>query len=705
MLEAIRLLSKVPFERGTGSTSDEMMTGLNLELGLLGYAADASLSSALKTLGDDLFKAMRNAIVDALREIAGADAPHLPMFSGFPHSTPEKNRLITMHIMAKFSRKRENGPVGTDGNHRILSCGHAVRIWETSDLNGCPICGTLDASTGAVQAPTVDLSSVTAHRMLGHVDATGLAEAVNALLARQSSLSADERRLVRTADRRLLRMPDAIFRETVPIAYAIFGTQAAGHVRTATDVLRLAVHLSDPDADLSLAETVKFKLRTSQRRLLLRLLEAVENPAEDLLRHRDRWVRLGSMLKINDERSMSAAPAACIALRKLSRDPKSIPSFNRDVEEAMRARRIDSGLIKRLVARPGEFARRIDFMLRSANDRQIVFDALPDVLPKLTTKLLFELKAHLRYRNEAKVRVFHPKGMENKAHVVENLREPIAHRDMSRLRGALDDEIHERLSKLPPMLNVAPHGSLVGIPVPWNRRGDSTVSAATIKGARMPFKGETIRLFVHWTGKIDVDLSILLWNDGLDHVGTVAFTDLIGLGCKHSGDVLSAPQGASEYIDFKVSSLLAYGVRYVVSSLISFGGVPFSEFPCFAGFMQRDGVASGELYEPESVRHRFDVNQKGRSALPLIFDLKTREVIFADLSTGGGSGQAVRGKVDKHRALLQAMLDTPVRKPNMMDLMIAHANARGVKIVSEEDLRTLGPDDAEEILRDYGYGE
>jgi hypothetical protein len=46
-----------------------------------------------------------------------------------------------------------------------------------------------------------------------------------------------------------------------------------------------------------------------------------------------------------------------------------------------------------------------------------------------------------------------------------------------------------------------------------------------------------------------------------------------------------------------------------------------------------------------------------------------------------------------------------VRKPNMMDLMIAHTNARGVKIVSEEDLRTLGPDDAEEILRDYGYGE
>jgi hypothetical protein len=273
------------------------------------------------------------------------------------------------------------------------------------------------------------------------------------------------------------------------------------------------------------------------------------------------------------------------------------------------------------------------------------------------------------------------------------------------VRGRIDDEIQSRLRRLPPIGRVRASEALRGIPVPWNRRGDSKVSEAVAKGARVPFVGDTQRLFVHWTGMVDVDLSIILWNKDLEKVGQIAFTDLSGYGCVHSGDVLSAPNGASEYIDFKVSSLLAQGIRYVSSSLISYSGRSFEEFPCFAGFMQRDHAGSGELYEPTSVRHRFDVSIKGNSAMPLLFDLKTREVIFADMSLGGRAGQSVRGQVDKNKAALRAMLDTPIRKPNLMDLVAANVRARGAWAAPEDaDAVEFGPDDQETILRDLGYG-
>lgn len=91
--------------------------------------------------------------------------------------------------------------------------------------------------------------------------------------------------------------------------------------------------------------------------------------------------------------------------------------------------------------------------------------------------------------------------------------------------------------------------------------------------------------------------------------------------------------------------------------------------------------------------------------MPLIFDMKSREVIFADMAMGGRSGQSVRGTVDKYRAALRAMLDTPIRKPNLMDLVSANVRARGRWAEEGETAaRELGPDDQDAILRDMGYG-
>src|SRR5262249_23212592 len=67
------------------------------------------------------------------------------------------------------------------------------------------------------------------------------------------------------------------------------------HIKTATDVLRLAVAMSG--GDVSLAESAKFRNFTRrERRALLELLENCDNSTEDMLRWKGRWIRLGERL-------------------------------------------------------------------------------------------------------------------------------------------------------------------------------------------------------------------------------------------------------------------------------------------------------------------------------------------------------------------------------------------------------------------------
>ena len=73
----------------------------------------------------------------------------------------------------------------------------------------------------------------------------------------------------------------------------------AQNLATATDVLRLAVAMSD--GDVSLAEPTKFRsFCRSERRMLLRLTGHSGDPTADMLRWKERWKRLGEKLHPGD---------------------------------------------------------------------------------------------------------------------------------------------------------------------------------------------------------------------------------------------------------------------------------------------------------------------------------------------------------------------------------------------------------------------
>ena len=132
---------------------------------------------------------------------------------------------------------------------------------------------------------------------------------------------------------------------------------------TATDVLRLAVALSG--GDVSLATPCEFgKFRRAERALLLGWVERAGSRTEDMLRWKGRWVRLGERLHPGEY--AGRFPQAAAAFDVLRND-RPFETFNGRVEAAL-ARGDAAAVLELLDARPGELARRLDHLARTAAD-------------------------------------------------------------------------------------------------------------------------------------------------------------------------------------------------------------------------------------------------------------------------------------------------------------------------------------------------
>lgn len=693
---------RLPQAKSGGKTLAKHVRAFNLEIGVLGYTFDKKVVEALRGLDATSFAAVRKEFLALVSEVTGATAPHRTLFNKFPYETPDQDE----YLMKRYIGFQHNELRFNIESAQALSCGHVIdtELFDPKDFGICPICQFAVDELESDDVVLAKFKTLTALKPVLLADDAFLGKAAGAMLARPSSLSAAERAFLLSLRGTVTpAVPSKVTRENLPLIYAFQGIEEAKkHLSGATDVLRIAVLLSNPAADLSLKDPVKFKLATRDKKAMLRLLESLDHTTEDLLRHRERWLRLAERLNPGSADNRRKYPKTAAAFDTLRRDPKSIVTFNRQVEPKVRARQVDKKLVQMLTRRPGEFLRRIDFLLRNGGSRNAdVLAALPDVAAKATTKMLFELSKYLQHRKGGDrqsgsdklggFRTFLPKGQVNHMVVVEDKRARIPAEDLDQAIALIDNELNQRLAELPKLGRVFVDPALKNIVMPYNRRGDSATTSAVIKGSRYPFNGkaEVMRLFIHWTGHIDVDLSVIAFDDRFNFIDQISFTNLRGYGCVHSGDVQNAPNGASEFIDFDIDTLIQRRVRYVVSSAISFRGQTFDTFPCFAGFMERDALKSGAKYEPKAVTMKFDLTAKATAYMPLVFDLETRHVIFADVACGMGRNTFVQSQTDKHVALLRAAVQMTNAKPTVYDVLSRHVKARGQAAKSPETAKTV----------------
>lgn len=706
---SIKLFNKVAVATGNSITDENLISALNLEVATLGFSLDSLLIDALRTIGNDRFMQLRESILSDITSISGADRSYRRLFNDFPYSTPDQKDYMEQRIMG-FMANELNIPLG--GNRiTTLSCGHVIdsALFDIDSFGACPICQMQVPELSSPDEALYDFKALTPLRMLS-VSTDGFRAEGNALLARNSSLSEDEKAFLRSCidGGTTFDLPDALYRENVPFAFKLFGSKISPLLAGATDVLRIATFLSNPEGDLSLSENTKFKLTTSQKREILALLEQRSNLAEDMLRHREKWLRLGERLTPASEKNKARFPKVALAFDRLRNEPNSIVTFNKQMEEALRVARVDQAFIDLMVERPGEFARKIDVMLRKTADTDIVLNGFEKIVSRIPERTMLELRKYLATRNDVKSRIFIPKGRVNKMQVVEDKRAPLPTDAVTRAIEVIDGDLRARYSEKEAMGKVYIDPILKEVVLPFNRRGDSSVSDnLATKGSRFPFNGDVIRMFVWWhdvtsgdsyNNRVDVDLSIVYYDENMQQTGYVSFQNLRGAASVHSGDIQSAPNGASEFIDFDVNAMVKSGVRYVASSVISYTGQSFDDFECYAGYMERDAMKSGKVYEPKSVKLRFDIKGKNTTAVPLLFDVVERKVIYADLATGGSRYGAVSQMTDKNKALTEAMLAMPDRKPTVFDVVYLNASARGEIVDTPEEADFVFDIDAAKAL-------
>lgn len=691
----VSLFSRV-FIDGEGAEDNQILgRALNAEIATFGYTMDGHLLGTVSALPRQTLSSLRFDLLETLGTISGASKRYQTLYRNFPYETPDHFDYLSKRILAYVTNTLRIA------SGKVLSCGHVVdtHLFDLDAFGACPICQHQVKEIVTEDVARFDFKSVTPLKVLRLATRKTVAAEAQKMLARQGSISVDERTFLLAAKEivPLSRPSTPIFKEILPFAATVLPVEVVvEEISGARDVLRIATFMSDPEADLSLKENTRFKLSTSEKKRIMAFLEGLKEREEDMMRDRERWLRLGTLLAVGSAKNARRFPKTAAAFHRLRNAPEGILTFNRLVEADLRplttvkrdrAERVLS-LIETLKARPGEFVRRLDVLLRNnAGQGSAIIAALIDILPSVNLRLLLEVRKALAFRlsGTGGERVFFIKGNVNKAKIIDDKRRPINDELLQRAIEAFDAAIFKAAAG-EPMGKVWIDPDLRHILVPFNRRGDSSTNVPILKGSSVPMpEADIIRLFLYWQGEVDIDLSANFYTDAFIECGCVAFTGTKLYGCTHSGDIQSAPKGAAEFIDLNVASLLKNRVRYVLASAIVFRGGVFGEIPAFAGFMTRDAVASGKKFEPQSVVHKFILENGATTSLPVVFDLVERRMVYLDLAAGRQRFSAAVIQAGRFATILKTMMTLPERKVTMFDVLFAHAAARGTVVMNEKD--------------------
>lgn len=696
----LRRKSKVVVDAGSSSVSMELLATLLKNLEALGYILSDDLLHIIASLSEtDLEKFYKETISD-LKVMVGDHVEHKPMYPNFPKqvmkaSDAELYFNAIMHyfgdwlgirIMPEYKKKKRK-PLKDEIKLKEIGLG------TREDFK------------------SIFTNLVASNTSLSNTDKEDVEWFVRVLRDSVSSI-----------------LPDSVpLRENIAFVAGLFlkyGIDPESflkkNVKTATDVLRLAVKLSD--GDVSLAKVSKFRnFSRKERRMLLGVLNGCKNITEDMLRYREPWKRLGERLHPfeNKDRYPNCSKSFSVLFNK-----EPFQTFRGKVEQSIVDFNI-SEAVSLLKKRPGEYARRIDNMIRLADDPKGVVDNFEEIASEVSTPVLLQVKAHFENRPESgrnKVRTFFPKGNIAKLKAVDNTLQRINPAHCKKIVSICEKALRERFSKQEKLGKVYIDDRIRGFYVPFSQRSASKALRTVPRGSRYSFSSDkkVVRFFIHWKntdggsdyyhgGRVDIDLSAIGLNEDHKQVMQVSYTNLREQGCYHSGDITSAPDGASEFIDVDIEKCKAMGVRYMMMSVFSFTQQPFCEIPeCFAGIMMREKPKSGEIFDPRTVDNRIDLTANNQICIPLIIDLQDRQVIWTDLGLKRHMDTYNNLHANMSSLQLTAKAMTSLNKPKLYDLFKLHAEARGEIVNKRDEADTIfgleegiTPFDADIIVADY----
>lgn len=633
------------------------------ELLQFGYVLTPGAIDNIAATSRDNAIAFHNEVISYLKKMTGSNRNFKPFWPGFPQQVMEKSEFeLWVHQIVHYMSN-----------------------------------GTYSPTEWTKERPTAFEQSKYYNITVG--TESDFEKIFTDLVSVNNSLTPDDLDVVKffVSNNHTLKFPAAIpFKENL-CTLAAMGLDVP--VRTVTDVLRIAVGMSGGDISLPKVpfkmvqanrwskhkeknparELFKFKKFTrSERKIILSLLEKTNCDASEAVLKDQRWVRLGEILHPGEYKSkFPNAFKMFDAIRN-----QKVQSWYGKVSVAFKKSAIDGIAI--LAQRPGEFMRKLDWMVRgNVETRKLALEAFEQIAHKISNKVLFEAYNHFESR-------YLP--VTNRTIMVKGSRKRTKLPDLTSLHPAVIDNIQliirrtliAKFAELPKLGKVYVDEKLENIPLPTNMRSASSGLRPRIRGQRIPIgnqNAKVIRAFVHWydeNGNQDIDLTCTFIGLGkIDHIGWNGRHSSDALGT-YSGDVRHRQGACAEYVDIKLSNALRAGYKYAIIDARNYNGRSFETVKdCVAGYMEREHAESNPAFVPSTIANCTKLMNESSSTIVSMIDLETQEYIHLDVDQDGLPVASAN-----FNELLEAVkpyMEKP--KFSVYDLILMHVDARGGEIV------------------------
>ena len=684
----LRRKNKVILGTGTARVAnDRYITAIMKNIEELGYTFSREVFDVLRTYSVNELTEFYLELKAALMKLVGANVVDMPMYADFPKGVMD----------AHFSELYINAMVHYWSDGILYPKNHRKRVND--------------------RLPLFDETKVKVLQLGSEADVRQIFD--NICMSRTSISKTDREDIAYLFETENMKLPDniphkenaayiaALYLQKNPMASV---SELRKYIKTATDVLRLVTAMSD--GDVSLAENTRYRsFSRRQRRMIMELLSGCPNIEEDMLRYKERWIRIGERIHPSEfdcSRYTLEYDRAINAFDKL-RNNRKIETFAGKVEFDLAYGEYESALAE-LVKRPGELARRLDQLLRETYKEPVIRN-FASVAEKVSTPVLLQVREHFLHRSEqADVRVFFPKGSLAKCHSEKNHLPDIDERYCQKVVQICENALVKIYGQREPIGKVYLSEDYRNYVVPFSQRSASKALKTIVRGSRLSMSSQTnaVRAFIWWTnmdkcdfesydsGRIDIDLSAAIFDENWNYMEHVSYTNLKSEKYKacHSGDIVNGGpvdgDGVSEFLDVDVDSVVRYGARYVVYQVYSYTGQTYADMPhAMFGWMERADVNSGEIYEPKLVEQKLDLTAGSMVCIPVIFDCVKREFIWCDMNmslsgvhmnTGGNN---LESNLSGVTAVCYSMVN--MKKPDLYDLIALNVMGRGVLVDNRED--------------------
>lgn len=581
--------------------NDGLVHQLNHELMKYGYVLSRDVFDTLSTQSEAYIQDVYNDLLQGIKRVVGGDG-HEPIYRNFPQSVLALS--YTEYLMNAICH------YWSWGTWRPEDAEYVQREFKLEPVN---------------------------YKSLSLLTKSEFDSIFTDILYSGSSVSAFDKQILDwfIDNQYTFDFSKITFKETSAyVGKRLMDVASTSKLRTkdATDVLRIWSAYSGGDEGLK--ENTKFKNpNANQRFVLMNTLNGANNLEESFKIYREKWLRLLFYLNPRTKKNQIMFPNVYKFAEAIRNNPKELRTFNSRVEELFA--KGDISVLDLLKTRNGVFARRLDHCVRVFGIVAINkwLETNPNFLQLVSTYNHFTDRDKEQSGRGAVLA-----GQTKSEVVTYDALEPLDTKLVTNIKFLLTTSMGSIKSKELAKKSIFIDRALYYRPLAVNNRASSLSLDGKCNGTvEVCPAGKVIRMYAHWEGYYDIDLSglVITKDNGVMKVGwngQHVLTDSI----VYSGDNTGYDEKNAEYLDIVVDKLPSNVEWVITEARIYSGKKSYKDFSgkALAGWMMREKPEANKHWLPQTIEHAQVLNSESKTAYLLALHVPTRNIVYLDLSMG-----------------------------------------------------------------------